>query len=72
MPDNERSLIAKVLASFMKSKAPKAGAGDLPDDFMGGRKKKLDAMGGKNTGGMFDIIFKKRKEREDALKNIEY
>ncbi len=37
---------------------------------MASRKAALDRIGGAHTGGMFDIIYKKRKETEDALKDI--
>ena len=36
------------------------------------RKKKIDTMSTKQQGGMFDIIYKKRKEREKALSEIDY
>ena len=60
-----------IVKSFMSSRARGVGASEMPQNFMGVRKKKLDMMGGRNPGGMFDIIYKKRKEREDALRGIE-
>lgn len=36
------------------------------------RKKKLEMMGGKKSGGMFDVIYKGRKAREEALGGIDY
>lgn len=35
------------------------------------RSKKLEEMGPGHTGGMFDIIYKKRKERENSVKWID-
>jgi hypothetical protein len=35
------------------------------------RGKILTKHGPEHTGGMFDIIFKKRKEREQTIKNVE-
>lgn len=43
-----------------------------PTRMMEGRGMKLKTMDEKNMGGMFDIIYKKRKERERALGQIEY
>ena len=40
--------------------------------YMEKRKKKIDTMSTKQQGGMFDIIYKKRKEREKALSEIDY
>lgn len=33
------------------------------------RKKKLEKLGPKKTGGMFDVIYKGRKAREDAMQD---
>lgn len=63
--------IKEGVASFVAPKAPQTGAGDMPVRVMAERKQKLEGMGGQNPGGMFDIIYKKRREREDALKDIE-
>lgn len=49
-----------------------SGAPASAEDMMEKRKKKLDMMGGKKMGGMFDVIYKGRKVREDALKGYDY
>lgn len=61
-----------IVSALISPKGPSAQASDIPESFMGDRKKKLDGMGGKNMGGMFDIIYKKKKERETSLKEIDY
>lgn len=63
--------IKESVASFAGPKGPQAGGSSMPVEVMSRRKQQLEQMGGQNTGGMFDIIYKKRREREDALKNIE-
>jgi hypothetical protein len=63
--------VKEAVSSFAAPKGPQSKASDVPLKTMEGRKQKLDEMGGQNTGGMFDIIYKKRKEREDALKDFE-
>ena len=53
-----------VVASLMRSM-------QVPE-IMEKRKKKLDAMSNKKMmGGLFDIIYKKRREREKAVFDIE-
>lgn len=59
MPDDNRSLLARTLARF-KGK-------DAIESTMASRKKRLDRSGGRKVGGMFDMIYKGRKAREDAL-----
>lgn len=55
-----------IVRSLLTPKVPTAEA------YMETRKKKLDSMGGKKSGGMFDFIYKKRKERDQALQGIDY
>lgn len=63
--------IKDIAKSLLGPKEP-IGVAAGPEDMMGKRKQRLDQMGGQNTGGMFDIIFKKRKEREKAVRDIDY
>lgn len=62
MPDENRMAIAKSMTG---------GRNNIIDRNMAARKQKLDAKGGNMMGGLFDLIYRKRKERESALDAID-
>lgn len=61
-----------IVKSLMSQQSRSASAAEMPGNMMDSRKKRLEKIGPKNTGGMFDIIYKKRKETESALGEIDY
>ncbi len=63
MPRSKMERIKEIAKSLFSPKG-------TPAEAMEKRKKKLDKMPGK-MGGMFDVIYKGRKAREDALKGYE-
>lgn len=76
MPDYSRLEKLKRLAlSLIAPGGQPAMAAPSPQDpllpHMDTRQQQLQALGGGNTGGMFDIIYKKRKEREQRMREIE-
>lgn len=40
----------------------------IGEEYMENRKKRLDEK--KNSGGMFDFLYKKRRESEDQLNKV--
>jgi hypothetical protein len=50
--------------------APRANQPLSAENLMMERRRKLDQMGGGNPGGAFDIIYKKTKEKNDALDKL--
>lgn len=60
------------IKEIAKSLMSPDGRSSSAEDVMDKRKKKLETMGGKNPGGMFDIIYKKTREKNKALDEIEY
>lgn len=73
MADKKKSDRFKGLVSSLLSPGvPKAEGATMPLKYMENRKAKLDSLEKKSTGGMFDFIYKKRKEREKTLKEAGY
>ncbi len=59
------------IKGIAKSLMSPGGTSEFAVYLMQKRIKKLYILGGKKTGGMFDIIYKGRKAREDALGDID-
>ena len=71
MPNERMKKFKGIIKSLLSPKAPPSGTA-MAEGMMEIRKNKLEMMGPKKTGGMFDIIYKKKKEKEKALSEIEY
>lgn len=72
MAGSKMERIRGIAKSLFTQSSRRASAATLPEDVMESRKRRLDSIGGRKMGGMFDIIFKKRKERENSLRGIDY
>lgn len=66
MPGNMKEKVKGLVRTLLTPKV------QTVEGHMDTRRKKLEVMGAKKTGGMFDIIYKKRKEREQTLKEAGY
>lgn len=74
MPQPSRMERLKALAaSLLGPSVTSAQGSDAPGPViqtMQNRQNALNQSGGNRLGGMFDIIYRKRKEREDALRDL--
>ena len=59
-----------IAESLLSPGAPGARA-NPPEEMMRRRNARLEAIGKKKGGGMFDFIYRKRKEREAAINEID-
>lgn len=74
MPGPSRMERLKALAaSLLGPSVTSAQGAPVPGPIvqtMQNRQNTLNQSGGNRLGGMFDIIYRKRKEREDALRDL--
>jgi hypothetical protein len=69
-PPQDQERIAAIRELVKQILSPHTNPEATAEGVMEGRKRRLDSMGGRNPGGAFDIIYKKTKEKDDALDEL--
>lgn len=68
--DDRKARIIQALRGLLKGFISPAAPSTYADENMEDRRKSLESQN--NTGGMFDVIHRGKKVREDALKDFDY
>lgn len=68
--DDRKTRIIQALRGIMKGFVSPAAPSTYGEENMESRRKILESKN--NTGGMFDVIHKAKKAREEALDEIDY
>ena len=63
MSESRFERIKGLAKALLSPKAPNV----MAQEMMEKRKKRLEQIGPKKTGGMLDVIYKGKKAREDAM-----
>lgn len=68
--DDRKARIIQALRGILKGFVGPAAPSTFADENMEERRKRLETLN--NTGGMFDVIHRGKKAREEALDEIDY